>query len=55
MLHSVIQDMLYHAPANDIRNMVLKLRWIGLELEAERLLASLSEGEVGAIAPSETD
>jgi len=55
MLHSAIQDMPQHTPANDIRKMVIKLRWIGLEYEAEELLTRLSEGEVGAIAPSDTD
>jgi hypothetical protein len=61
MLHNAIQDMPYLAAANDfgaandVRKLVLKLRWIGLEYEAEKLLASLSEGEVGAIAPSDTD
>ncbi|HWY61412.1 MAG TPA: hypothetical protein VNW15_05880 [Rhizomicrobium sp.] len=55
MLHSAIRNMPMPASPDDIRKLVLKLRWIGLEHEAQQLQSSLSEGEVAAIAPIETD
>jgi hypothetical protein len=42
----------------EIRKLILKLRWIGMEEEAERLSASLAEfatAECHVMGPRETD
>jgi hypothetical protein len=42
----------------EIRKLILKLRWIGMEEEAERLSASLAEfatAECQVMGPRETD
>ena len=58
MLQNYMQEMPVLATPDAIRKMVLKLRWIGLEAEADQLrqrLDAAAPGESVAFAPSDTD
>jgi hypothetical protein len=55
MLHHATQNIAAPIDANEARKLVIKLRWFGLEDEAEALQALLLGKEIGAIGPLDTD
>jgi hypothetical protein len=55
MLHRAIENIKPPVDAVEARMLVLKLRWFGLEDEAESLQMLLLEGEIGAIGTLDTD